>query len=62
MTVLRSEWEETSFQLEHLQCNSQCVKQEQDALKQQMASPYTLTFDPETHIEHIKDISQLISE
>ena len=51
MVDLRDVWEETSFQLEKLQSNPKCVKQEQDGLKHRRAPPYKLTFNPD--IVHI---------
>ncbi|XP_013388879.1 phosphoribosylformylglycinamidine synthase-like [Lingula anatina] len=46
MADLRDIWEETSFHLERLQTNPQCVEQEALGLKTRTAPPYHLTFDP----------------
>ncbi|MEE6523830.1 hypothetical protein FKM82_022901 [Ascaphus truei] len=43
---LRALWEETSFQLEHLQANPSCVSQEEAGLRQREGPHYHLTFDP----------------
>ena len=51
MAVLRDVWEETSFQLELLQANPECVTQERDGLKNRHQPQYKLTFDPD--IVHI---------
>ena len=47
MTALRDEWEETSFRLELLQTNHDCVKEEQDGLKSRRHPKWKLSFDPE---------------
>ncbi|XP_064637394.1 phosphoribosylformylglycinamidine synthase-like [Lineus longissimus] len=46
MVTLRDMWEETSFQLERLQTNPHCVELEQQGLRERVAPPYKLTFDP----------------
>ncbi|CAH1268464.1 PFAS [Branchiostoma lanceolatum] len=46
MAALRDVWEETSFQLERLQTNPQCVAEEEAGLQARKAPPYKLTFDP----------------
>ncbi|CAH1793843.1 unnamed protein product [Owenia fusiformis] len=46
MVALRDIWEETSCQLEHLQSNPHTAQQEEEGLKQRVAPPYSLTFDP----------------
>lgn len=43
---LRDLWEETSFQLEKLQANPECVDQEMKGLKDRKSPPYKVTFDP----------------
>jgi hypothetical protein len=45
MTELRDVWEETSFELEKLQCNQVCVSQEKKNLKNRSAPAYKVTFD-----------------
>lgn len=47
MRRLRDIWEMTSFQLERLQCNPECVIQEESGLKKRKSPPYCLTFDPD---------------
>lgn len=44
---LRDVWEMTSFQLERLQCNPECVIQEEALLRKRKSPPYHLTFDPD---------------
>lgn len=43
---LRALWEETSFQLERLQANEICVKQEEEGLAKRTQPYFKLTFDP----------------
>ncbi|XP_053735576.1 phosphoribosylformylglycinamidine synthase isoform X1 [Synchiropus splendidus] len=43
---LRSVWEETSFQLERLQANELCVRQEEEGLSKRTEPHFKLTFDP----------------
>uniref|UniRef100_A0A3P8SVX2 Phosphoribosylformylglycinamidine synthase n=1 Tax=Amphiprion percula TaxID=161767 RepID=A0A3P8SVX2_AMPPE len=43
---LRALWEETSFQLERLQANELCVKQEEAGLSRRTEPYFKLTFDP----------------
>lgn len=43
---LRAIWEETSFQLERLQANELCVKQEEEGLARRTQPCFKLTFDP----------------
>uniref|UniRef100_A0A3Q1FVB7 Phosphoribosylformylglycinamidine synthase n=1 Tax=Acanthochromis polyacanthus TaxID=80966 RepID=A0A3Q1FVB7_9TELE len=43
---LRALWEETSFQLERLQANELCVKQEEAGLSRRTQPFFKLTFDP----------------
>ena len=49
MSGLRAIWEETSFRLERLQANPECVAKEESGLAQRVAPPYKLTFDPNIH-------------
>ncbi|XP_064609891.1 phosphoribosylformylglycinamidine synthase-like isoform X2 [Liolophura sinensis] len=44
MTQLRDLWEQTSFQLERLQCNPECVEQEQAGLRERGEPPYHTPF------------------
>ena len=46
MADLRDVWEATSFQLEKLQTNPQCVVEEEAGLRKRHAPPYKLTFEP----------------
>lgn len=43
---LRALWEDTSFQLERLQANEICVRQEEEGLAKRMQPYFKLTFDP----------------
>lgn len=43
---LRGLWEDTSFQLERLQANELCVKQEEEGLARRTQPYFKLTFDP----------------
>lgn len=46
MVDLRDVWEATSFQLERLQSNPQCVKEEEAGLRKRFAPMYKLSFEP----------------
>ncbi|XP_069762804.1 phosphoribosylformylglycinamidine synthase isoform X2 [Narcine bancroftii] len=46
LTILRSWWEETSFQLEKLQANRACVEEEENSMKHRIAPQYALSFQP----------------
>lgn len=46
MTELRDLWEETSFELEKLQTNPDCVRSEKEILKHRKSPAWRLTFDP----------------
>lgn len=52
---LRTLWEDTSFQLERLQANEICVKQEEEGLAKRTQPYFKLTFDP----SEMPSISQL---
>ena len=47
MTYWRDVWESTSFALEELQCDGDCVQQERMGLQHRTAPPSVLTFTPE---------------
>ena len=47
MAVLRDVWEETSFQLERLQANPDCVRQEQEGLRNRTEPVYKVPFEPD---------------
>ena len=44
---LRDLWEETSYRLDRLQANPDCVEQERNALKTRVAPPFTVPYTPE---------------
>ena len=46
MADLRDLWEETSYRLERLQADPQCVEQERHSLRQRVAPRYTVPFTP----------------
>ena len=48
MSKLRDIWEMTSFRLERLQCDPECVAQEESFLRERKSPAYRLTFDPDT--------------
>lgn len=52
---LRALWEDTSFQLERLQSNEICVKQEEEGLAKRTQPYFKLTFDP----SEMPSVSQL---
>lgn len=45
MTHLRDVWEETSFELDKLQANPECVQEEQKSLKSRKTPNWGLTYD-----------------
>jgi phosphoribosylformylglycinamidine synthase len=47
VSLLRDVWEETSFNLEKFQTNSDCVKQERKWLLERTEPKYHMTFQPE---------------
>lgn len=46
MPVLREIWEETSYQLDRLQANPECVDEERRTNRDRKAPPYTISFEP----------------
>lgn len=46
MTALRDMWEETSYRLELLQANPECVKEEKKVIYHRVAPKYELSFTP----------------
>jgi len=46
MTKWRDVWEATSFELDKLQANPDCVEQEQKGLADRISPPYKLTYEP----------------
>ncbi|XP_026328258.1 phosphoribosylformylglycinamidine synthase [Hyposmocoma kahamanoa] len=49
-------WEETSYQLERLQANSDCIKQEWNGLEKRKGATYKVTFDPTAAVVKTKSI------
>ncbi|XP_045765143.1 phosphoribosylformylglycinamidine synthase [Maniola jurtina] len=49
-------WEETSYQLECLQANSDCIRQEWDGLSNRKGATYSVTFDPSAAVVKTKSI------
>lgn len=47
MTKLRDLWEETSYRIDMLQANPECVKEEKRLIYNRTSPKYTLTFKPE---------------
>jgi len=58
MRVLRERWEETSYQIERLQMNSQCADQERKNIFDRKGPSYIIPFKPKptpAHIFEVKD-------
>jgi len=54
MRILRSIWEETSYQLERLQANPECAEEEKKTIFDRKGPQYILTFKPEeTNPQHL---------
>ncbi len=53
MRLLRAIWEETSYQIEKLQANPECVEEEWRANLERKGPQYKLTFIPQDTPEHI---------
>ncbi|CAH2236099.1 jg15095, partial [Pararge aegeria aegeria] len=49
-------WEETSYQLERLQANSDCIRQEWNGLGGRKGATYTVTFDPSAAVVKSKSV------
>ncbi len=47
MRVLRALWEETSYRLDRLQRNPECVEEEKDSIYDMKCPPFSLSFVPE---------------
>lgn len=45
MRILRDIWEETSYQLERLQCNPECAKEEEDNNHNRLGMKFLINFD-----------------
>jgi phosphoribosylformylglycinamidine synthase len=55
MKILRQEWEETSYQLERLQCNPICVDEEKEVSYRRSGPRYIVPFEPEQTALRILD-------
>ncbi|CAF4779467.1 unnamed protein product [Pieris macdunnoughi] len=49
-------WEETSYQLERLQTNSDCIKQEWEGLEKRKGATYSVCFDPSAAVVPTKAV------
>ena len=58
MRVLRSWWEETSYQLEKLQMNPACAEEEKKALYDRKGPAYSVPFTPEPTKREILEVEQ----
>ncbi len=47
MPLLREVWEETSYRLDRLQANPECVDEERRVSRERKAPPYAITFEPD---------------
>lgn len=56
VATLRGWWEATSFQLERLQANPECVAQEEMGLTRRTEPGFTLTFNPQEEFPLLEDI------
>lgn len=56
MVLLRSWWEETSYQLERLQINPVCADQEKAAIHDRKGPQYSLSFQPEPTVQAILQV------
>lgn len=56
VSTLRGWWEATSFQLERLQANPDCVAQEEMGLTRRIEPGFTLTFNPQEELPLLEDI------
>lgn len=57
VATLRGWWEATSFQLERLQANPECVAQEEMGLTRRTEPGFTLTFNPQEELPLLEDIA-----
>lgn len=57
---LRALWEDTSFQLERLQANEMCVKQEEEGLARRTQPYLKLAFDP-CEMSSLSQLGMIIS-
>jgi len=60
MRELRDLWEETSFEIDNLQANPECVAQERDGLRNRTRPPYQLAYAPEATAPAILEASDKI--
>lgn len=56
VAILRGWWEDTSFQLERLQANPECVAQEEAGLAKRTEPTYTLTFNPQEELPLLQEM------
>ncbi|XP_028558155.2 phosphoribosylformylglycinamidine synthase [Podarcis muralis] len=57
VSTLRGWWEDTSFQLERLQANPDCVAQEEAGLTKRTEPSYTLTFNPQEELPLLQEMA-----
>uniref|UniRef100_A0A670ZB11 Phosphoribosylformylglycinamidine synthase n=1 Tax=Pseudonaja textilis TaxID=8673 RepID=A0A670ZB11_PSETE len=57
VSTLRNWWEATSFQLERLQANPDCVAQEEMGLSKRMEPNFTLTFNPQEELPLLQEMA-----
>jgi len=55
MKILRQEWEETSYQLDRLQCNPVCADEEKKVSYERSGPRYVVPFEPEQTASRILD-------
>ncbi|KAL7977699.1 hypothetical protein Chor_009648 [Crotalus horridus] len=59
VSTLRSWWEATSFQLERLQANPDCVAQEETGLAKRTEPNFTMTFNPQEELPLLQEMALL---
>ncbi|KAG8140824.1 putative Phosphoribosylformylglycinamidine synthase protein [Naja naja] len=57
VSTLRNWWEATSFQLERLQANPDCVAQEEMGLSKRTEPNFTLTFNPQEELPLLQEMA-----
>ncbi len=60
MRDLRDLWEETSFEIDNLQANPECVEQERAGLRDRIRPPYQLSYTPEATAPAILEAAEKI--
>lgn len=58
MLVLKSLWEETSYQIERLQMNPLCAQQEKENIYDRKGPEYKITFHPEKTPQHFFEVQE----